>query len=84
MSFRPARRVQEWNVQWPNLNSVRAPHAATNPIAMTKAKLMSRCEVVLLLQPWSTAIIQTKNSVMAIPAKILRMISAPVTKTKAF
>jgi hypothetical protein len=45
---------------------------------------MIRCEAVLLLQAWSTAIIQTKNSVMAIPAKILRKINPPVTNTKVF
>lgn len=58
--------------QCPDFNSVRAPHEATNPIAITKTKPVMRCEAVFLLQAWSTAVIQTKNSRIALTAMILR------------
>jgi hypothetical protein len=68
----------------PNLNSVRAPHEATSPIANTKAKPVIRCEAVLLLQPWSTAVTQTKNSAMAKPARIFRSMKSSKSTQECF
>lgn len=42
--------------------------------ALTKARLIQRPEIVLLLQPWSTATTQTTNRIIAPTARIFMSI----------
>src|SRR5437763_5067124 len=56
-------------------NRVRTPHPAANPNSVMKATLMKRPETALLLQPWSTAITQSKNRTTAMKARIFSNIN---------
>jgi hypothetical protein len=49
--------------------NVRTPQTAAIPMAARKAAPINRPDIVLLLQPWSTAISQTKNSTIAPEAR---------------
>ncbi len=58
------------------------PHVAATVVRTTNTNPMARPESVLLLQPWSTAISQTMNSVIAILAtaviKTISLLILPV------
>ena len=56
--------------QRPRPNSVRTPHAAAMPNAAMKATPIVRSNGALLLQPWSTATAQTKNSTIEMVPRI--------------
>jgi len=53
-------------------NSVLTPHQAAKPNAARKASPITRPEIVLLLQAWSTATSQTKNRAMPQSANIFK------------
>ncbi len=60
-------------------NRVRTPHTAATPKTTANATPVNRFEALLLLQPWSTAVIQTRNSRIAPAARAfihMRVISS--------
>src|SRR5580765_743209 len=55
----------------------RSPHAAARPNKAMKATPTARSTVVLLLQDWSTATSQTRNSPIAPTARIFSNMTTP-------
>lgn len=64
-------RAQAWRAGNQCGISVLTPQRAATPNATTNASPMKRPDTVLLLQPWSTAVIQTTKSRMATTATAL-------------
>lgn len=56
----------------------RAPQNAAIAKTRMNTNPLMRCEIVLLLHAWSTAISQTKKSAIAPPARIFISISVPL------
>jgi len=57
--------------------SLRIPHAAAMPIAITNATPITLPVASLLLQPWSTATAQTTNNTIAITPRVFIHIPNP-------